>query len=240
MPEKFFKRDPFHTFKQAIGCSFLSSSIVLLCELGYFPGDSEAVPEQLSRAYADFAFWCKNEWAGRTMQSLKTFTKELLHWPRRDCYPSGRFRGGDCMLMCRWLQHAMLHGFVLQTLATPRRQGQSPIAFPLEVWHKPMLQAILKACGGGINFSISCTGEVSGFRVRPHVRWASVLHPSLNPSPSWHLCVTRETCPGSTWSPAFTRCTTFTWIPRNSWRSAPHLSSALILLWLVVKLMKTL
>ena len=148
VPDKFFNRGPFHTYKQAIGCAFLSSSIVILCEFGYFPGGSEAAAEQLSRAYQGFAFFTRKEWKGRTMASMKGFTKELFHWPRRDCFPAGRFKGGDCMLMHRWLRHCMLHGF----LREESRQGISPMETPLEAWHMPFLRKIFTACEAGLRF----------------------------------------------------------------------------------------
>ena len=150
VPEAFFKRDPFHTFKQSIGCSFLSSSIVLLCELGYFPGQSDAVTEQLRRAYEDFAFWTKHEWPGRTMQSMKMFTKELFHWPRKEAFPAGRFKGSDCMLMLRWLHHMVREGFVREN--APAREHRSPLAHPLEEWHVPFFVSLLKASNAGIQF----------------------------------------------------------------------------------------
>ena len=152
VPEKFFRRDPFHTFKQSIGCTFISSSIVLLCDLGYFPGESEAVAEQLSRAYCDFTSWVKKEWRGKTVQSMRAFTKELFHWPRKEAYPAGRFKGSDCLLLLRWIQHILSFGFVVQNVEPLIRTGRSPITHPLEAWHRPLLEAILKGCGGGLKF----------------------------------------------------------------------------------------
>lgn len=155
IPEQFFNRDPFHTFKQSIGCSFLSSSIVFLCEQGYFPGlhgESEAVTAQLERAYRDFAHYTKNEWPGKTMQSLKMFTKELFKRSRKDHFPAGRFKGSDVMLMLRWVQFAMLHGFVQHTHDPPSRPDCSPITAPLHAWHAPFFKHILKGCEGGLRF----------------------------------------------------------------------------------------
>ena len=152
VPEKFYKRDPFHTFKQSIGCSFLSSSIVVLCELGYFPGESEAVQAVLTRAYEDFAYWTKKEWSGRTMQSLKNFTKDLFHWPRKEAFPAGRFKGGDCMLMLRWLQHGILNGFLVQGSDPLSRPNRNLVRNPLEDWHGPFLQHMLDACQAALMF----------------------------------------------------------------------------------------
>ena len=152
IPEKFFRRDPFHTFKQSIGCSFLSSSIVVLCELGYFPGESEAVQPLLTRAYEDFAFWTKKEWGGRTMQSLKNFTKDLFHWPRKDAFPAGRFKGGDCMLMLRWLQHLILHGCVCRDSDPPARPNRNLVQSPLEGWHARFLDKMLQACQAALQY----------------------------------------------------------------------------------------
>ena len=155
IPERFFNRDPFHTFKQSIGCSFVSSSIVTLGELGYFaagPGESTAVEAMLQRSYNDFGFWCKHEWPGRVMNSLKQFTKDTFHWGRRDMFPAGRYKGSDTMLLVRWLQHCMIYGFVSFQANPPSRSGQSPVMSPLQEWHAPILEKILNACGGGLNF----------------------------------------------------------------------------------------
>ena len=152
VPEKYFKRDPVHTFKQSIGCSFLSSSIVLLCELGYFPGESEAVQAVLTRAYEDFTYWTKKEWSGRTMQSLNNFTKDLFHRPRKEAFPAGRFKGGDCMLLFRWLQHGILNGFLVQGSAPLSRPNHNLVRNPLEDWHGPFLQHMLDACQAALIF----------------------------------------------------------------------------------------
>ena len=151
-PEAFFCRDPFHTFKQSIGCSFVSSTIVMIGELKYWPGQSEAVAEILNRAYADFAFFVKKEWPGRTTQSLRGFTRELFHWPRKDKFPAGRFKGSDCMLLLRWICHLVTTGFFLEALNPSQRQSNSPLLALLEAWHKPYFELVLKAASSGVEF----------------------------------------------------------------------------------------
>ena len=125
---------------------------MLLGELGYWPGQSESVDARLSRAYQDFAFFVKHEWPGKNMQSLKAFTKELFHWPRVTKYPGGRFKGGDCSLMLRWVHHLMLHGFLNCESVPLARSGQSPINAPLQGWHTQILHHILQAASSGVQF----------------------------------------------------------------------------------------
>ena len=154
-PEQFFNRDAFHTFKQNIGCTFLSSSVVFLCEQGYFPGlagQSHSMEALLERAYRDFAHFTKREWPGKTMQSLKMFTKDLFKWSRQAAFPAGRFKGSDVMLMLRWVQFALSHGFVQPTSDPPSRPGCSPMTAPLQGWHAPFLNHILKGCEAGLRF----------------------------------------------------------------------------------------
>ena len=151
-PESFFCRDPFHTFKQSIGCSFISSTIVVIAELKYWPGQSEAIAEVLSRAYTDFAFFVKKEWQGRSMQSLRNFTRELFHWPRMDKFPGGRFKGSDCMLLLRWICHLITTGFFLETVDPSQRQDNSPLRVPIDAWHKPFFELVLKAATCGLQF----------------------------------------------------------------------------------------
>ena len=119
IPERFYKKDPFHVFKQSLGGYFISSCIVVLgCDLGLFAGHqrSTAVASILEDAYMDFEYYVKHEWRGKSINHIKAFTKEILHYPRVDSYPAARFKGSDCMLLLRWLRHLMLNGPVDENL----------------------------------------------------------------------------------------------------------------------------
>ncbi|CAK9047294.1 Uncharacterized protein SCF082_LOCUS26512 [Durusdinium trenchii] len=149
-PESFYRKDPFHIFKQSIGGHFVSSSIILLGELGYWPGPSKKVDSFLERAYQDFDHFVRKEYSGKQVAHIKMFTKGLLHVPTVDSYPSGRFKGSDLMLMCRWLRHMLSSGIV--TNPDVGRQGPGPMHSPLQPWHGPFWKLIHEASDAGIQF----------------------------------------------------------------------------------------
>ena len=61
-PHLFFRKDPFHIWKQSIGGHWIASSIVLLMDLKYFgPGSVEYL---MDVAYADYEYFVKKEWHG--------------------------------------------------------------------------------------------------------------------------------------------------------------------------------
>ncbi|CAJ1451398.1 unnamed protein product [Effrenium voratum] len=152
LPEGFFRRDPFHVFKQPIGGHFVASAVVLLTDLGYWPGCSTAVDNKLARAFDDFQHFVKKEWHGKHVTHMKHFTKALFHFPNMDSYPHGRFKGSDCMLMVRWLRHLLTHGFFLESEDPTGRQTRSPLAYPLQIWHKAFFECIVRACTGALRF----------------------------------------------------------------------------------------
>ena len=149
VPEWLLKRDPFHTFKQNIGCHLIASSIVLIGELGYWPGLSSNVDAILARAHEDFSHWCRYSWNGKSVPFLKALTKETLHFPKKDAYPSARFKGSDTMLLARWLLHSVRHGFFDDD---PFERGQSPLQAPREAWHRPLFLEIEKGCKAGVQY----------------------------------------------------------------------------------------
>ena len=150
-PQSFYMRDPFHTFKQSLGGHFVASAIILLCELGYWPGQGNSVDARLDRAYLDFAFYVKHEFAGKHVAHIKHFTKALMHFPRNDSYPYGRFKGSDCMLMVRWLRHMLVQGVYLESHPGGRQQ-RSPLNSPIEDWHGPLLSAIVTGSTCAVEF----------------------------------------------------------------------------------------
>lgn len=152
-PELFFKRDPFHVFKQCLGGYFISSAIVVMgCDLGLFTfqDDSMAVKAVLERAYNDFEYYVKYEWRGKTINHLKSFTKETFHFPRVDSYPSARFKGSDCMMLLRWLRHLTLNGPVNHDhLLRPGCNLAEESNRPFEL---QLFKEVLKACSSGLEF----------------------------------------------------------------------------------------
>lgn len=151
-PEKFYKRDPFHIVKQSLGGHFVSSCIVVLgCDLGLFTnlGQSTAVQNVLDRAYLDFEYYIKHEWSGRTINHIKAFTKEILHYAKVDSFPAARFKGSDTMLLMRWLKHLIMNGPV--DAYGVSRPGVSLVgqgnAFESQVYHQ-----IWKGSRGAVQF----------------------------------------------------------------------------------------
>ena len=147
-----FRKDPFHIFKQTVGGHWVASTIVLLLDLGYWsrPGQSNQADTLLEFAYEDFNHFVKKEWTGHNVANIKHFTKALLHWPKVKSFPYGRFKGGDCMLMIRWLARLMQKGRFLQD--DSKREGASLIDNPIENWHTPFLKNILQGCNSSLMF----------------------------------------------------------------------------------------
>ena len=148
-PEVLFMRDPFHVYKQCIGGYYVASCIVLLAEMQYWgsPGEN-SFDMVMDRMFQDFAYFVKYEFAGRVINHIKHFTKTNFHYPRTRSFPYMRPKGGDIMLLTRWLRHAVLYG--------PRdahgvRSG-SMITNCLEAQHVPFLQNIIKASSGAMKF----------------------------------------------------------------------------------------
>lgn len=150
--EKFFRKDPFHVFKQSLGGHFVASTVVLLMDLGYYTvaGASNSVEELFERAYFDFAFFAKHEWHRRTIPYLKHFTRLLFHFTRHTSFPFGRFKGSDTMLMIRWLVHVVQHGPIFE--GNLLRADRSLRQNPLQAWHAEVFSWITLAGSSAVNF----------------------------------------------------------------------------------------
>lgn len=147
----FFKRDPFHLWKQSIGGHYVASSIVLLMDLGFFnvPGLANSVEILFERASFDFAFWARHEWRGAVRPNMKTFTRQLFHFSKTSAYPFVRCKGSDMMLLTRWLGHILAHGVVFE--GDLLRSGRSLIV-QCQGDKLPLLQAIGAASAGALHF----------------------------------------------------------------------------------------
>ena len=151
-PEAFYRRDPFHVFKQSLAGHFLASAVVVVCEMGMFtlPGQSTAVAELLNQACLDFTWYVKHDFRGRSVNHIKSFTKEIFHFPRLDSYPAARFKGSDALLMLRWLRHLMMCGPVAEDRLS--RTGVSPATSGADPFQIRVCAAILAAANGGLQF----------------------------------------------------------------------------------------
>lgn len=101
---RFFKRDPFHIFRLGIARNFIGSTIVLFSTLGLFdtPHDGKAFEARLDRAWNSFLLWC----AGNSCSpsSLRSFSKEKLHCPKKGQFPWLACKGSDTILLLKWLR----------------------------------------------------------------------------------------------------------------------------------------
>ena len=147
-PQLFFRRDPFHTWKQSLGGHWVASSIVLLMDFGYF-GDG-GVEECFWVAYRDFDWFMKKEWHGKHVAHMKHFTRQLLHWPRADSFPHCRPKGSDVMLITRWLKRLLECG--VYDAARAGRTGVSITLHPLQAWHAPFFRAMAAGSGAALSF----------------------------------------------------------------------------------------
>ena len=146
-PEVVYQRDPFHVYKQSVGGSYAASSIVLVAEMGYWDADQNTFADVMERAYADFDYFVKHDWTGPGVPFMKHFTRTNLHYPRTTAFPYARPKGGDVMLLTRWLRFLMNNGPYMDGA----RHG-SMIRHPLQAWHVPLLRGIEKAAGGVLKF----------------------------------------------------------------------------------------
>ena len=150
-PERLFHRDPFHVYKQCVGGAYVASSIVLISELGYFDiqGDNN-FDALMARMFADFTHYVKHESGLGLVSHIKHFTRTNLHYPRAQSFPYARLKGGDIMLLTRWLRHLILHG-PRSNVGNGGRTGNM-MATALEQWHGPLLRNIATAAAGAIRF----------------------------------------------------------------------------------------
>ena len=151
-PERRFRKDPFHIFKQTLGGHFVASSVVLFLDLGYFerPGLPNNVDAQLEYAHEDFHHFVKKEWSGKTVADLKSFTKGIFHWQKVKTFPFARLKGSDTMLCIRWLFQLLQHGCV--PLGGSERPRKSLMTQPLAPWHVPFLERMQRACRCSLEF----------------------------------------------------------------------------------------
>lgn len=152
MPHAFWKRDPFHAFKQTIGGHFGASTLVLFAiDFGLWrvPGESRDVEVMLQKAYDDFRFFVTSEWRGLVINHTKAFTRQTLHFADYKKFPFARWKGSDQMLIIRWLRHLVLHGPVVDDWS---RAGVNLMLNPPQVDQAPFYGEILKACNSSLAF----------------------------------------------------------------------------------------
>ena len=101
----FFRHDPLHVFRLGIARNFLASSIILFCTDGYYDshGDREhSLLARLGRAWASFDSLCDAH--GQRPQSIRSFSKEKLHYSTCTSYPFISCKGSDRVLLLKYVQ----------------------------------------------------------------------------------------------------------------------------------------
>ena len=101
----FFRHDPFHVFRLGIARNFLASALILLCYDGRYDfdaTDSKAVVERLARAWASFTLWCQA--CGKSPASMRSFSREKLHYATASSYPFIGCRGSDTVLLLKYVR----------------------------------------------------------------------------------------------------------------------------------------
>lgn len=125
---KFFRRDSFHVFRLGIGRNFLGSAIISLALDGHFdePEDTKNLADRLVRAWSFFSLWMTA--TGNTVNGLRSFSKEKLHFPTMNSFPYVGCKGSDTVVLLKWirffagLKHEELlvttadHGLAFQTI----------------------------------------------------------------------------------------------------------------------------
>ena len=129
---RFFKRDPFHIFRLGIARNFIGSSLVYLCNEGYFdsPGDGCGLDARLSRAWSAFMLWCDTH--SHSPAGIRSFSRQKLHMPTVGSFPWVGCKGSDTILLLRWLRFYTR----LQLLSRP----------------SSMVEIIAGGCGNGLAF----------------------------------------------------------------------------------------
>lgn len=122
-PERFYKRDPFHTCKMGL-FRHLTASVLAVCILwGYFhdmeSGAGNSIPVLIQRAHGDFRLWASTF---RKTPALRSFSKALMSWPNLNTAPWFNVKGSDCMLLVRWLDD-----YVGQLLLFPKKPLHAPV-----------------------------------------------------------------------------------------------------------------
>lgn len=103
----FFRHDPFHVFRLGIARNFIASCLIFLCLETFYddptsPGESLAIAERLSRAWSHFSLWC--EVTGKKPASIRSFSKEKLHFATGTSFPFVGCKGADTILLLKYLK----------------------------------------------------------------------------------------------------------------------------------------
>ena len=131
----FYKGDPFHIWKYGIGRHFVGSCLVTLAQWGFWPGREQGFDDLMHRAYADFKWSCKHEM--RATPHLKSFTRQLLHFANNAAFPWFGCKGGDTMLLARWLLRVLRHGVKLVFGTLQQWPGSAAGAAALKSGRRP-------------------------------------------------------------------------------------------------------
>lgn len=102
-PEAIFRLDLFHCYKVGLGRDLTGSTIIVLCQLGYFDFESTEefnLPSRLQRAFGFFELWCKG--CGKS-PAIHSFSKSLLNYQNERAFAWANVKGSDNTLLTQWL-----------------------------------------------------------------------------------------------------------------------------------------
>lgn len=151
VPERFYKRDPFHICKMGL-FRHVVASVLAVCILWGYLDDAEAddgngIPVLIKRAHGHFRLWATTF---NKSPALRSFSKALMNWPNLYTSPWFNTKGSDCMLLMSWLDT-----FVGQLLLAPKHPDHVPVmsvmrtvlqsgkaSFDLMTSHRLLLQRV--------------------------------------------------------------------------------------------------
>ena len=147
-PHLFWRKDPFHIWKQSLGGHWIASSIILLLDFKVFGQSS--VEEGLELAYQDYNFFVKKEFAGKHVSHLKHFTRQILHFSKQESFPHSRPKGSDVMLITRWLSALLARG--PYDPEKGGRSGRSLVSHPPQPHHAEFFRAMASGNNAALQF----------------------------------------------------------------------------------------
>ncbi|CAE7221597.1 unnamed protein product [Symbiodinium sp. KB8] len=131
-PERLHQSDMMHVVKLGIGRHFCASTLVVLSHWECFPCPNRNIVDRLASGYQDFWAGCKQM---RATPHVKSFSREMLHFPNERAFPYGGWKAADTMLICRWIVLLLRDGVAeANGLRTAPVLGSAPLAS-----HQPLL-----------------------------------------------------------------------------------------------------
>lgn len=100
---RLFRRDMFHTLKHGFLRDHIGSSLILMCNRGYFDWDPEAsvsIEDRMNRAFGVFKLWAQAE---QKSPKVRQFTRLNMHYPNSMSHAWLKCHGGDVPMLLDFL-----------------------------------------------------------------------------------------------------------------------------------------